>query len=1120
MWSYLSPIFNYFFSKADDDEEDNREQFLVDELLDLQCQTEKEEYLENLETVVEIPKNAVCFQKTGIITDCGDNYVLIDGMTYFDVSSCPYTLNVNDKVLYLCYKDTNEKLVVIRILENQGICWDDEDTSEEQKFDIINHVLVGQVQYRQDRLVYIDGGDLVFNLDDVEGTFIPIQGDWLEMQCKVQKNEDKPTDIHMKQVLEVVSFKPVRTKIKSAIVTEWTGSYGTLDRQIYFNNSTLIDGVIPQVGDKVMVEAIESTQGKNAWRSIKMVTIESCNKPTIEPQQSDEIPESLKVEQEKNITMTYPIKFDKVDINETEKFVLNITNNSSNTYILNKWIILSKKRDSQVNIKPFISQPKSLHPSDSIKLTVTCQPKFLGETKECLVFLFKGFQLKRFIEINVVDKLYPLNDDQGLEMSGNCKNTQMLERMRMVRNNNESYIPGVKNCKAPHFVVAKIGNYPIPNKIWSVVLGDSEQTIYSNDYDKIITRIQTHLPCLVQDLNIHNYTDKWHTLLFMEEIQANINVRVYDTPKAFLIRNGEYLALEVTGLCERRPSLIVGDKVIVKDTWDPNQKQYEGFIHMVKGDLVLFKFDNRFHETYDGGDVSVAFHLNRTVYRRAHQAINTVLSNLGPDVLFPSKIVQKPEQVSSEKLQNIQWYNKKLNNGQKNTILNILKGESRPLPYVIFGPPGTGKTVTVVETILQILTNIPESRILVATPSNSASNLITERLIQYRHVFSSSIVRLIASYLVDSENIPDEIKPYCATLDIAREGTSMSKHMVKDGMNLNCQKSFIGRHRVTIATCNCVGSLYYMGFPKGHFSHIIIDEAGQANEPEIMIPMSFTDKENGQIVLAGDPMQLGPVVMSKYCKEFGMDVSYLCRLLETYPYQKDFDSYKDGFDARLVTRLSENYRSLEEVLSLPSKMFYDDSLVTKFDKDAPWIPRIIDATSDIFNITEDKTGGIFVYGIKGQNARAEDSPSWYNPQEASMVALTTCKLYKNNVTPEEIGIITPYIAQIKYLRLVFDAMGLPQPKIGTVEEFQGQERPIILISTVRSAESLIKDDVKHVLGFIQNPKRVNVAITRAQISLILFCNPILLCTDPLWNAVITHAVKNNKYMGCYLPFQL
>lgn len=97
-------------------------------------------------------------------------------------------------------------------------------------------------------------------------------------------------------------------------------------------------------------------------------------------------------------------------------------------------------------------------------------------------------------------------------------------------------------------------------------------------------------------------------------------------------------------------------------------------------------------------------------------------------------------------------------------------------------------------------------------------------------------------------------------------------------------------------------------------------------------------------------------------------------------------------------------------------------------------------------------------------------------------------------------------------------MGLPHPKIATVEEFQGQERPIIIISTVRTTKSDIHVDQKYAMGFVKNPKRLNVALTRAQVATFLFCDPNLLCTDPLWQKVISHAIKCDKYRGCDLPF--
>lgn len=120
-------------------------------------------------------------------------------MLYFATQNS-LSYNVNDKVLYLGYKDSNDSINVVRILENQGLFWGDEDKEDVENFNTIEHILIGQVDYREERMVYIVDSDLKFNLDNVAGTFVPIKGDWLDMKCTVQKNEKRPVDINTKQV--------------------------------------------------------------------------------------------------------------------------------------------------------------------------------------------------------------------------------------------------------------------------------------------------------------------------------------------------------------------------------------------------------------------------------------------------------------------------------------------------------------------------------------------------------------------------------------------------------------------------------------------------------------------------------------------------------------------------------------------------------------------------------------------------------------------------------------------------------------------------------------------------------------------------------------------------------
>lgn len=106
------------------------------------------------------------------------------------------------------------------------------------------------------------------------------------------------------------------------------------------------------------------------------------------------------------------------------------------------------------------------------------------------------------------------------------------------------------------------------------------------------------------------------------------------------------------------------------------------------------------------------------------------------------------------------------------------------------------------------------------------------------------------------------------------------------------------------------------------------------------------------------------------------------------------------------------------------------------------------------------------------------------------------------------------IFQVRQIRDLLSEMNTMLPKVGSVEEFQGQERNVIILSAVRSTSDFVKDDVKRCLGFIASPNRLNVAITRARALLIILGNPHLLSQDPYWRTLITYCIEQNSYTGC------
>lgn len=170
-------------------------------------------------------------------------------------------------------------------------------------------------------------------------------------------------------------------------------------------------------------------------------------------------------------------------------------------------------------------------------------------------------------------------------------------------------------------------------------------------------------------------------------------------------------------------------------------------------------------------------------------------------------------------------------------------------------------------------------------------------------------LRLVGENSLVKEMVPEKIIRYCATIDIADDRTNRDTvKLTESGLRMNCNVTHLKLHRLMIGTCITLGSLMHLDFPANHFTHVIVDESGQCMETEIMIPLSFVDPQHGQIILAGDPMQLGPIVLSHFAQIRGLDQSYLVRLLDRTVYRPDTE-------VSVVQRFIEHFRIPIHILS-------------------------------------------------------------------------------------------------------------------------------------------------------------------------------------------------------------
>ena len=421
-----------------------------------------------------------------------------------------------------------------------------------------------------------------------------------------------------------------------------------------------------------------------------------------------------------------------------------------------------------------------------------------------------------------------------------------------------------------------------------------------------------------------------------------------------------------------------------------------------------------------------------------------------------------------------------LNQSQVDAIKAVLQ---KPLS-LIQGPPGTGKTVTSA-TIIYHLVKMSGNQVLVCAPSNVAVDQLCERI----HRTGLKVVRLTAKSREDVES--------SVSFLALHEQVRMAEHN-SELVKLSQLKNDVGElssqdekkfkqltkaaereilNNADVVCCTCVGA----GDPrlsKMKFRNVLIDESTQAAEPECMIPLVLGCK---QVVLVGDHKQLGPVIMNKKAAKAGLNQSLFERLIKLQ---------------FAPIPLKTQYRMHPCLSEFPSNMFYDGNLQNgithehrlRRDVDFPWP---IAETPMMF------------WSNLGNEEISTSGTSYLNRTEASNVEKTVTRFFKAGVKPSEIGVITPYEGQRSYIVNTMQNSGTfkkefyKEVEVASVDAFQGREKDFIVLSCVRSNEN-------QGIGFLSDPRRLNVALTRAKYGLVILGNPKVLSKHELWHNLLVH----------------
>jgi ATP-dependent RNA/DNA helicase IGHMBP2 len=541
-----------------------------------------------------------------------------------------------------------------------------------------------------------------------------------------------------------------------------------------------------------------------------------------------------------------------------------------------------------------------------------------------------------------------------------------------------------------------------------------------------------------------------------------------------------------------------------------------GVITAVKRNKILLATTKEdLPDWVDEGKLGVDLTFDEVSYREMEYALGKVMGAFDGrlaelrDVLLGAK----PAQFRPEKEATL-YYPSPLNESQLAAVRHVLAAKD---VAIIHGPPGTGKTTTLVQAIME--TTRRERRVLVCAPSNTAVDLLTEKLAErgvnvIRMGNPSRVSDLLLEHTLDAQIMAHksypELKSMRQTAEQYREAAGKFKRhfgweereerralkeqahlMLQDSDNLERYITEDLLDKVQVITATLVGASN-RAIRHLTYETIFIDEAAQALEPGCWIPIT----KGNRVVLAGDHQQLPPTIKSE--KAGALRETLFEKCIRRQP--------------ETARMLEVQYRMHEQIMEFSSEQFYDGKLLA-----APTVAHADLPDYDIRFAPDQAVEFLDTAGFGFQELGIAESRSIANPEEADLLLKRLAQLLEPYDAADHtedlltIGVIAPYRAQINYLKDAVEGndelAGLMEHRmlsVGTVDSFQGQERDIIAISLTRS-------NTQGEIGFLSDIRRMNVGMTRARKKLLIVGDSSTLGSHPFYKAFLDYVESIGAY---------